>query len=144
MELNREQIKAGNDKLAKVLGWFQEDMSLGGTWFVVGDSAKYVAYSEYNNYPHKGLPFHRDWNYLMEVVDKIGTLIYHRKDDEPTYNWKEHYSYGELFGHMWNRWLRKQQIMHGEPNLMNDLESIWSSCVAWIDWYEQNKNEILW
>lgn len=47
-----------NEQIAKMLGWFEQDFK--------GSTAKYVAYSEHNNYPHKGLPFDRDWNYLMD------------------------------------------------------------------------------
>ena len=136
MELTREQIKEGNEKLAKILGWFQEETT---AWYVIDDCAKYIAYSEHSNYPHKDLPFLRDWNYLMKVVDKIGTLVYHREGDEPTYNWKLHYSYSELFHHMWNKWLRVEQAKKGEFNLMNDLTTIWSGCVAWVDSYNEDK-----
>jgi hypothetical protein len=142
MELTREQIKEGNEKLAKLIGWFQEPNGhMEEIWWEINDCAKYVAYSEHNNYPHKTLPFHRDWNYLMKVVDKIGTLVYYREGDDPKYNWKEHYSYSELFHHMWNKWLRVEQAKKGEFNLMNDIESIWSACVAWVDWYCNVENQ---
>jgi hypothetical protein len=134
MVLTREQIKEGNEKLAKILGWFQEDGY--DSWFEITEFAKYVAFPIHNN----DLPFHRDWNYLMKVVDKIGTLVYHRDGDAPEWNWKEHYSLGELFHHMWNKWLRVEQAKKGEFNLMNDLESVWSACVAYVDWYNSNEN----
>lgn len=134
MVLTREQIVEGNDKLAKLLGWFEEGLS--GSWYVIDDCAKYVAYSEHNNYPHKGLPFLRDWNYLMMVVDQIGTIVYHRNGDAPTYNWKEHYSYSEVFREIFNKWLRHGFEEHKQEfNLMNDLESVWCGCVAFVDWY---------
>jgi len=139
MNLTREQIKEGNEKLAKLLGWFQEETS---AWYVIDDCAKYIAYSEHSNYPYKDLPFLRDWNYLMKVVDKIGTHVYHREDDEPDYDWKQHYSYSELFHHMWNKWLRVEQAKKGELNLMNSMETIWSACVAWYDWWQLNIVEI--
>jgi hypothetical protein len=140
MILTREQIVEGNEKLAKLLGWFQEKDGVSGTWYVIDDCAKYVAYSEHNNYPHKGLPFLRDWNYLMGVVDKIGSLYYHRDDDAPEWNWKDHYSYAELFHTLFTAWLRMDKDRK-EFNLMNDLTSIWSGCVAFVDWYEEDKNE---
>jgi hypothetical protein len=40
-----------------------------------------------------------------------------------------------------NRELEEEQHMRNEFNLMNDIESIWSTCVTWVDWYEQNKDE---
>jgi hypothetical protein len=143
MKLTKEQIKEGNEKLAKLIGWYQEpDRQMNEeVWWVNNDCAKYVAYSEHSNYPHKGLPFLRDWNYLMKVVDKIGTIVYHRDGDAPDYDWKKHYSYSELFHHMWNKWLRVEQAKKGEFNLMNDLESIWSGCVAYVDWYSSEDNQ---
>ena len=136
MELTREQIKEGNEKLAKLLGWYQEESGVSDTWWENSDCAKYVAYSVHNNYPHKDLPFHRDWNYLMKVVDKIGTLLY-QIEDAPDYNWKKHYTLNGLLNHIWEKWLRYSFEEHkGEFNLMNDLESIWSACVAWYDWWQ--------
>jgi hypothetical protein len=43
-------------------------------WFKTDKSAKYVVYSEHQNYPNKGLPFLRDWNWLMEAVEFIKNL----------------------------------------------------------------------
>ena len=89
MELTREQIKEGNDKLAKLMGWYQNpDGQLDEIWFENTEFAKYVVYSIHNNYPHRDLPFYRDWNYLMKIVDKIGNLVYQRNYDIPNYNWK--------------------------------------------------------
>ena len=141
MVLTQKQITEGNDKLAKLLGWYQEDngADFHNVWYEKGDSAIYVAFQ--NDYPHRTLPFHRDWNYLMKVVDKIGYLVYHRDDDAPDYNWKLDYSYSELFHHMWNKWLRVEQAKKGEFNLMNDLTTIWSGCVAWVDWYYSEENQ---
>lgn len=142
MKLTREQIKEGNEKLAKLIGWYQDEPSISGTWWVNNDYAKYVAYSIHNNYPHQDLPFHRDWNYLMKVVDKIGSLVYH--DEHPEYNWKTHYSYSELFHNIFQKWLRNRFDTHKEEfNLMNDLESIWCGCVAYVDWCNDNKDEEL-
>jgi hypothetical protein len=72
--LTQEEIKEGNEKIAKFLGWFQEEIGVKGTWFVIDGSAQYVAYSVHNNYPHRDLPFHRDWNYLMKAVTKVEDL----------------------------------------------------------------------
>jgi hypothetical protein len=58
-----QEIQERNKQIALMLGWKEEQP---GSWFKVTDSVNYVVYSEHNNYPHKGLPFHRDWNWLME------------------------------------------------------------------------------
>ena len=131
------KIKEGNEKLAKLLGWFQEETT---AWYVIDDCAKYIAYSEHSNYPHKDLPFLRDWNYLMKVVDKIGTIEFHREDDDPKWNWKEHYSYMEILRIIFSKWLRYRFEEHKEEfNLMNDLESIWCGCVAYVNSINEDK-----
>ena len=141
MELTRGQIAEGNEKLAKVLGWYEGE-NQGGSWFVNDGVAIYVAYSILSNHPHHDLPFHRDWNYLMKVVDKIGTLVFHRDGDAPDYDWKEHYSYSELFHNIFQKWLRYRfEEQKKEFNLMNDLTSIWSGCVAYLNWYNDKDNE---
>lgn len=140
MKLTKQQITESNEKLAKVLGWYQEPDGEYG-WFEKGEFATYVAY-DMRSTPYRDLPFHRDWNYLMKVVDKIGIIVYHREGDAPEWNWKEHYSYGELFQNIFNKWIRNPFEMHkGELNLMNDLTSIWCGCVAYVDWYNNNKDE---
>jgi hypothetical protein len=141
MELTKKQIDEGNEKLAKLLGWFRQDYTNSYAYYERGEIAIYVAY-DISSSPYRDLPFHRDWNYLMKVVDKIGYYVYHREDDEPNYDWKKHYSLGELFHHMWNYWLRVEQAKKGEFNLMNDKETIWSACVAWYDWWQLNIVEI--
>ena len=143
MELTREQIKEGNEAIAKFMGWFQDIPGVDCTWFVIGDCAKYVAYSESTNYPHRDLPFHRDWNYLMKVIDKIGTVVYHREGDAPEWNWKNHTSYNNLFNQIFSVWLRNRFDTHKEEfNLMNDLTSVWSGCVAYINYYNNGNKEI--
>lgn len=61
-------INERNNQIALMLGWDEEQS---GSWFTVIENSKYVVYSEHNNYPYKGLPFNRDWNWLMKVVEFI-------------------------------------------------------------------------
>ena len=61
-----------NKQIALMLGWDEEQP---GSWFTVNENSKYVVYSEHNNYPYKGLPFNRDWNWLMKGVEFIKTNI---------------------------------------------------------------------
>lgn len=70
MENINQIIDNGNEEIAKYLGWFKEDYQ-NGSWFVNTGISNIVVYSIHNNHPHTTLPFHRDWNYLMKVVDKI-------------------------------------------------------------------------
>ena len=71
--LTPKEITDGNEKIAKFLGWFQEDGNK-YTWFEKGESAIYVAYSLFPSGLHHDLPFHRDWNYLMKAVTKVEDL----------------------------------------------------------------------
>ena len=73
-------VKDRNETIAKFLGWFKED-GQPETWFKIDDSAKYVVYSEYKD-PFKELPFHKDYNYLMEALEKIRTTIKGSGDNE--------------------------------------------------------------
>ncbi len=61
-----QEIKECSEQIALMLGW--EEGNLPGTWYKNDSIANYVVYSEHNNYPHKGLPFHRDWNWLMQPI----------------------------------------------------------------------------
>lgn len=69
-------IEEANREIAKMLGWNESDITK-GSWEKSGNNAIYVIYSEHNNYPHKGLPFNRDYNWLMEAKQFIcGTAGY--------------------------------------------------------------------
>lgn len=67
-----EYIKRGNEIIAAFLGWFKED-GQPETWFVLTEHAKHVAYSEYND-PLRELNFHKSWDALMPVYQKISRL----------------------------------------------------------------------
>jgi hypothetical protein len=60
------------EEIALMLGWFEKDIK--NIWYRKDDISIYVIYSEHNNYPHQGLPFKRDWNWLMEAVEFIEKL----------------------------------------------------------------------
>ena len=65
------EITEGNKRIAKFLGWFQEEIGSKGTWYEIDGSAQYVAYSLHPSGQYNDLPFHRDWNYLMKAVTKL-------------------------------------------------------------------------
>ena len=65
-----KETESRNQAIADFLGWFIED-GYTGSWFIINEPAKYVVYSEHNNYPHKGLPFDRDINYLLPAIEKL-------------------------------------------------------------------------
>ena len=65
------EITEGNKRIAKFLGWFQEEIGSKGTWYEIDGSAQYVAYSLHPSGKYNDLPFHRDWNYLMKAITKL-------------------------------------------------------------------------
>lgn len=93
-EISREEVKFLNEQIAKFLGWFQREDGVEGSWWKLYDNAYGIAYSVENNYPHQGLPFNRDWNYLMEAMTKISdTYSPVWKDNQQRYviepNWTQ-------------------------------------------------------
>lgn len=116
MNPEQQKIDEGNDKIAEFLGWFKEGAE--GTWYVNTDSAKYVAYSIHNNYPHKDLPFYRDWNALMMVLEKIETMKYNT----------------HILGHVC---MISKDVRNGFENEVyivgnTKIEATWLACVEFI------------
>ena len=140
MKIFRENITSGNEKIAKFLGWFTEDDDDRPypTWFEISDSAKIVAYSIHNNYPHYELPFHRDWNMLWKVIEKIEDLD---ESDRIKHNISHMYSiditgngttaYKNIWSHGENR------IIHRFNSHNNRLQNTFLVVVAFIDWYNE-------
>ena len=74
--MKQDEIQERNKQIALMLDWVESNLS--GIWYKKDDTAIDVVYSEHTNYPHRGLPFHRDWNWLMEAVEFIERLsVYH-------------------------------------------------------------------
>lgn len=133
MNIEQQKINEGNEKLAKFLGWHEGENQM-GSWFEEKKFATYIAYSIHSNYPHLDLPFHRDWNYLMKVIDKIGCIQYCNDADK----WKDFYTYIDLFGAIWSKWCRNHEAVRTYPcNLMNDIEGMWLCCVSWVEWHDK-------
>ena len=70
--MTQQEIQERNKQIALMLDWVESNLS--GIWYKKDDTAINVVYSEHTNYPHRGLPFHRDWNWLMEAVEFIEKL----------------------------------------------------------------------
>lgn len=73
-----------DNEIAKFIGWFTQE-GQEGTWFCKDGNAIYVAYSAHNNYPHKNLPFSRDWNYLQTVIEDIENTCHPNYDGSGEY-----------------------------------------------------------
>ena len=67
-------VHVNNDVLARFLGWFTDDKQP-KVWYKIVDDKKCIAYQQYQDI-YKELLFHKDWNYLNEIVDKIEKLGY--------------------------------------------------------------------
>ena len=67
------KIEEGNRLIAKFKGWFEEEDGLEGNWYEIQGYGKYVAFSTYKE-TYRDLPFHRSWEYLMDVVEQIEKL----------------------------------------------------------------------
>ena len=69
MKIEKKLIEEGNEKIAKFLGWYQQDEPT-FLYYKNDEIAKRVVF-DIRASAYRDLPFHRDWNYLMEVVEKL-------------------------------------------------------------------------
>ena len=85
------------------------------------------AYLTTDGYFHeRDLKFHKDWNWLMEVVEKIESLGY--KVD--ILKW-ENSQYCGIY-------LNGKKISGNETN--TKIEAVYNACVEFIKWYNENKD----
>jgi hypothetical protein len=140
MSFNPEEIKQGNEIIAKALGWFQEE-GQDGTWFKIFGNRIVVAYSIHNNYPHKDLPFHRDWNALYEIIEVIESLdqgeaydcgLSHMYTIETTRNGSTAYRNYRTREH--------NGIICRRNTRDNRIENTWYVVVEFIKWYQKENN----
>ena len=87
---------------------------------------KYQFEGWYKNHEHNericdfdGLKYHSDWNWLMEVVEKIESL--NHKNNE------EHFQLVSFIHH----WLRRK---HKE---LTKIQAVYSACLEFIKWYNE-------
>jgi len=69
MNTFRASILSDNNLIAKFLGWYQED-DQPDTWYKKEAHSINVVYSLYKDV-FKELPFHKDWNYLINVYNEV-------------------------------------------------------------------------
>jgi len=156
--LTQKEITEGNEKIAKFIGWFQDEVqSLFGssTWYEINGSAKYVAYSIQSNYPHLDLPFHRDWNYLMKAVVKLEDLgfcvhsanyskakdVKNNLADHIGFNMLEDY-YTDISGSVQEdgttRYFQIQRL-----DVESRLEALWRTIVMFLEYYQDKTVRIV-
>ena len=84
----------------------------------------------------KDLKYHLDWNWLMEVVEKITSIL--MLDDNFKYNYlyigydfedKEHYV---------NLYVSEDIQLNGSSK-NSKIQAVYNACLEFIKWYNENK-----
>jgi hypothetical protein len=129
--LQQQQILEGNNLIAKLLGWYQQEGEE-GTWFVRSEFTIDVAYSIHNNYPWRDLPFFRSWEWLHKAIDKVEEIGYNVVISRDAIQ------------------VRKKRITDFTIDLIIDedfspdyvgeikREGTWSAIVSFCEWYFKN------
>ena len=144
-EPKNDNVTLGNKKIADFLGWFQEEGHT-NSWFVIKDNAQYVAY----NNP-LDLPFHRDWNYMNQVIDKLenmGASVHianYCRDKEVKDELAAHVDfemdldyYACIVGSTHDDVKRYYNI---ELIGTSRFEALWNAIIVFIDWFNDKTNE---
>ena len=76
----------------------------------------------YNGYFIDELKFHSDWNWLMEVVEKIESLGYRI----------------EIVKHICRVYLSDKETIIISENIPK-IEAVYNACIEFIKWYNENK-----
>lgn len=90
-------------------------------WFYSSNKGKYYRENE--------LIYHSDWNWLMELVDKIESLGFDTSLDRHEFGKKTTFF-----------------IRYGGSNTQsgiskdNKIKAVYNACFEFIQWYNQNKN----
>ena len=129
--MSPQETDEKNRIIAKFKGWFEEGAT--GSWYVIDGCGKYVAFSTYKE-PYRDLPFHRSWEYLMDVVEQVeNTKI-------------EKVFYSEIimlngtnvgiYAHGWDDGkILFQSVMTNNKDVTTKKEAIWLAVVEFIKWY---------
>ena len=78
----------------------------------------------YNGYFIEDLKYHEDWNWLMEVVEKIESLGYRI----------------EIVKHICRIYLSNKETIIISENIPK-IEAVYNACVEFIKWYN-NQNKV--
>ena len=78
----------------------------------------------YNGYFIDELKYHEDWNWLMEVVEKIESLVYRI----------------EIVKHICRIYLSNKETIIISENTPK-IEAVYIACVEFIKWYNENKSK---
>jgi hypothetical protein len=138
--MEKEFIKEGNDIIAKFMGWFQQnDRESPYLWYKANEPMVSVAY-DLRATATRDLPFHRDWNYLMKVVEKIEDLdpnerVTHMYSIEITGNGTT------ISKNIWGA--GEKNIIHRENSYNRRLINTWIAVVEFIKWHNNGKKKVV-
>lgn len=116
------RVMEDNKLIAEFMGW-TERTDPTERWFGCFKTQDGVIHK---NTPLDPLLFHSDWNWLMDVVDKIESLNF-----SVEMNRQEEGDYQCLI-------VKKEIIVQTFSS--NKMESVYQAVVKFIKWYEQNNN----
>ena len=112
-----ENILENNKLIAEFMGGYQYD-----------NHDDFITFDETNNmFSHntislENLKFHSDWNWLIEVVEKIESLGYRI----------------EIVKHICRIHIWNKEIIIISENIPK-IEAVYNSCITFIKWYNKQK-----
>jgi hypothetical protein len=151
--ITQEEINEGNEKIAKFLGWFQETDST-YLYYEKDELAVRVVY-DMRASATCNLPFHRNWNYLMQVVIKLEDMGFcvhsanYCKDKKVKDNLNAHIGFdlgdedyycdisGSIEEDGTTRYFQIQRLD------TDRLESLWKTIVMFLDAYNDKSIRII-
>jgi hypothetical protein len=108
----------------------------------------------------KELLYHRDWNWIMEVVDKIEGIIGHSVDVDNTiglswwystkktvFEWKDKRNpFDSVGGRFYKLYVYFHKDLQFKPRLRGEskIEALWIACSEFIKWYNKIVKEDKW
>ena len=112
-------METNNNLIAEFLGYIDNGCSEEG--FLIDPKTNYDVCID-------SLQFHTDWNWLMQVVEKIESLDGHL-----------HICDNDVFVHFPKR-IKGCVRINGESLKLSKIEAVYNACVEFIKWYNENKD----
>jgi len=121
------EIKENNKMIARFMGYeyipFNEDRIMNPGWWKKGVTTQQQAMTKLNHSylcrTNNDLRYYNEWNWLMDVVQKVTLLC---KENNYEEQWRKFYDYQSYSFFSGNR------------------ENVYVACVEFINWYNENNN----
>jgi hypothetical protein len=134
-----ENIIANNNLIAEFMGGLFNKHS---NKYGIGN-AEYVTIGKLNNvvkainhYDIIDLKYHTDWNWLMEVVEKIESLEDLERFEITTFNVSVQYYETKQKRFDYNLYFSTIEL---EAKVIPKIEAVYNACVEFIKWYNEQK-----